>query len=121
MKGALAVALVAAASQAPQMEIEARTTTYDGKAHTYQVKGNVKVTLPQMVVTCEDATIFAAATEDRILRVVFAGKVEAKRGTDTFRAERITYHVAERRLVAEGGTRTQIKLPAGAAGPLTGP
>ena len=122
MKGAVVVALVAAAAaQAPQMEIEAKTTTYDGKAHTYQMRGNVKITLPQMVVTCDEATIHAAATEDRVLRVVFAGKVEAKRGADTFRADRITYHVTERRLVAEGGTRTLIKLPAGAAGPLTGP
>jgi lipopolysaccharide export system protein LptA len=103
------------------MEIEAKTTTYDGKAHTYQIKGAVKITLPQMVVTCDEATVFAAPTEDRVLRVVFAGKVEARRGADTFRADRITYHVAERRLVAEGTTRTKIKLPAGAQGPITGP
>lgn len=103
------------------MEIEADATTYDGKAHSYQVRGKVRISLPQMVVTCDEATILAAATEDRVLRVVFAGKVEARRGADTFRAERITYHVAERRLVAEGGTRTKITLPAGAQGPITGP
>lgn len=103
------------------MEIEAQSTTYDGKAHTYQVKGKVRITLPQMVVSCDEATIHAAPTEDRVLRVVFAGRVEARRGTDSFRADRITYHVAERRLVAEGTTKTRIQLPAGAQGPITGP
>lgn len=109
-----------AAPSGGTMEIEAQSTTYDGKAHTYQVKGKVRITLPQMVVSCDEATIHAA-TEDRVLRVVFAGRVEAKRGADTFRADRITYHVAERRLVAEGGTKTRIQLPAGAQGPITGP
>ena len=105
----------------PQLQIEAATTTYDGRAHTYRVRGQVRITLPQMGVTCGEATIHAAASEDRVLRVVFEGNVEARRGTDTFRAERITYHVPERRLVAEGATRTRIRLPAGAAGPLQGP
>ncbi|MEB3223831.1 MAG: hypothetical protein VKS61_17290 [Candidatus Sericytochromatia bacterium] len=105
----------------PQLQIEADSTTYDGKGHTYQVRGNVRITLPQMVVTCQQATIFAAPAEDRVLRVLFTGGVEARRGSDTFRAARITYHVAERRLMAEGTTRTRIILPAGAAGPLSGP
>jgi lipopolysaccharide export system protein LptA len=110
-----------AAPPPPQLQIEADATAYDGKDHTYQVRGHVRITLPQMVVTCEQATIYAAPTEDRVLRVVFAGGVEARRGSDTFRAARITYHVPERRLVAEGATRTRILLPAGAAGPLSGP
>lgn len=127
LAGSLILALTAPAlaakkaEPAPSMEIEAKTTTYDGKAHTYQMRGQVRITLPQMIVTCDEATVHAAVTEDQVLRVVFAGHVEAKRGTDTFRAERITYHVQERRLVAEGGTRTQIKLPTGASGPITGP
>ncbi|MEB3329106.1 MAG: hypothetical protein VKQ33_07735 [Candidatus Sericytochromatia bacterium] len=121
---AMGLALAAparAAAPAPQLQIEADVTTYDGKAHTYQVRGHVRVTLPQMVVTCQQATIYAAPTEDRVLRVVFDGGVEARRGSDTFRASRITYHVAARRLVAEGTTRTRLLLPAGVAGPLSGP
>jgi lipopolysaccharide export system protein LptA len=126
--GALAICLsstsaVALAKPTPpsQMEISAQTTMYDGKAHTYMVKGKVRVTLPQWVVTCEEATLFASPGENAIVRAVFRGNVEAVRGTDTFRADRITYQVAERRLVAEGTTRTRLKLPAQANGPVSGP
>lgn len=116
-------AAVAVASTAlpAEMEIAAQTTTYDGKAHTYTVKGKVRVTLPQLVVTCDEATLYAGPGEDTIVRVIFRGNVEATRGTDSFRADRITYMVAERRLIAEGTTRTRLKLPARALGPIGGP
>lgn len=117
----LLVATPAFAAPAQHMDITAQTTTYDGKAHTYQVKGKVTITLPQLVVTCDEATVFADATESQVLRVVFSGNVEAKKGTDSFRASRITYHVADRRLVAEGTTRTRLRLPDRAQGPISGP
>ena len=101
------------------MEIVAKTTTYDGKAHTYQVKGDVKITLPQLTVTCDEATVYANEAENQIVRVVFSGNVKAQKGTDSFTATRITYLVAERRLTAEGTTRTRLKLPA--EGPIQGP
>lgn len=112
---------LAAAAPAANMEIAAQTTTYDGKAHTFLVKGKVRVTLPQLVVTCDEATLYAAPSEDAIVRIVFKGNVEAVRGTDTFHAERITYQVAERRLEAAGATRIRLKLPAKALGPVSGP
>jgi lipopolysaccharide export system protein LptA len=115
------LALAASPSPPPQMEIVAKTTTFDGKAHTYQVKGNVKVTLPNLVVTCAEATLFANAKDDAIVRVVFSGNVEAARDGNTFRADRITYHVLERRLEAVGTTRIRLKLPAKALGPVSGP
>jgi lipopolysaccharide export system protein LptA len=111
----------AASADAQHMDIVAQTTTYDGKAHTYQVKGKVTITLPQLVVTCDEATVFADATESQVLKVVFTGNVEAKKGTDSFKASRITYHVGDRRLIAEGTTRTRLKLPEKAQGPITGP
>jgi lipopolysaccharide export system protein LptA len=112
----------AAPAKAPAestMEIVAQSTVYDGKAHTYQVKGNVRITLPQLTVTCDQATVYANDAENQIVKVVFSGNVEAKKGTDSFRATRITYMVAERRLSAEGTTRTRLKLPA--EGPIQGP
>ncbi|MNL88716.1 hypothetical protein D3C87_2186030 [compost metagenome] len=51
--------------------------------------------------------------------MVFSGNVKAQKGTDSFTASRITYLVAERRLKAEGTTRTRLKLPA--EGPIQGP
>lgn len=107
------------APAASTMEIVAQSTVYDGKAHTYQVKGNVRITLPQLTVTCDQATVYANDAENQIVKVVFSGNVEAKKGTDSFRATRITYLVAERRLSAEGTTRTRLKLPA--EGPIQGP
>lgn len=107
------LALAPAAMAADEhLEIVADATTYDGKAHLYRVSGHVKITLPEIVVTCREATVYADADETKIVRVVFTGGVTATKGTDTFRAERITYLVADRRLVAEGGTRTKLKLPA---------
>lgn len=121
---AAAPALAAPAKPAPaleQMEVLARTTEYDGKAHTYTVKGDVAITLKDLAVTCEQATIYASAKEDRVDRVIFTGKVEAKRSTGTFRGERVTYYVAQRKLIAEGGTRTRLMLPAsGSAAPTIG-
>lgn len=119
---ALAQKAVPAASTAPAastMEIVAQSTVYDGKAHTYQVKGNVRITLPQLSVTCDQATVYANEAENQIVKVVFSGNVEAKKGTDSFKSTRITYMVAERRLSAEGTTRTRLKLPA--EGPIQGP
>lgn len=107
------------APAASTMEIVANSTVYDGKAHTYQVKGNVRITLPQLSVTCDQATVYANDAENQIVKVVFSGNVEAKKGTDSFKATRITYLVAERRLSAEGTTRTRLKLPA--EGPIQGP
>lgn len=117
---ALAQKASPAASQAAStMEIVATSTVYDGKAHTYQVKGDVRITLPQLTVTCDQATVYANASESAIVKVVFSGNVEAKKGTDSFKATRITYLVAERRLTAEGTTRTRLKLPA--EGAIQGP
>lgn len=102
------------------MEISAQRTVYDGKAHTYTVTGKVRIAVPpQLVVTCEQATVYADASEHQIVKVVFTGNVEAKRGDDTFHASKITLLVPERRLVAEGTTHTRLKLPAG--GPVAGP
>jgi lipopolysaccharide export system protein LptA len=114
-----APAATAASPAANTMEIVAQSTVYDGKAHTYQVKGNVRITLPQLTVTCDQATVYANDAENQIVKVVFSGNVEAKKGTDSFKATRITYMVAERRLSAEGTTRTRLKLPA--EGPIQGP
>lgn len=116
---AFALFLIAALAMAPaalaadeHLEIVADSTTYDGKGHLYRVSGNVKITLPEIVVTCREATVYADDKESKIVRVVFTGGVTAIKGTDTFRAEKITYLVADRRLVAEGGTRAKLKLPA---------
>jgi lipopolysaccharide export system protein LptA len=123
---AQAPALAAPAKPAPtqtldQMEVLARTTEYDGKAHTYTVKGDVAITLKDLAVNCDQATIFASPKEDRVDRIVFSGKVEAKRPSGTFRGEKVTYYVAQRRLIAEGGTRTRLMLPAsGSAAPKNG-
>ncbi|MBO9539869.1 hypothetical protein J7643_04655 [bacterium] len=134
--GRLAIALAIALSAAPalaapakptsaqaldQMEVLARTTEYDGKAHTYTVKGDVEITLKDLAVSCDQATIYASPKEDRVERIVFSGKVEAKRSSGTFRGEKVTYYVAQRKLVAEGGTRTRLMLPAsGSAAPKIG-
>lgn len=121
-----APALAAPAKPTPaqaldQMEVLARTTEYDGKAHTYTVKGDVAITLKDLAVTCEQAIIYASPKEDRVDRVVFSGKVEAKRSSGTFRGDRVTYFVAQRKLLAEGGTRTRLMLPAsGSAAPMNG-
>lgn len=104
-----------------QMEVLARTTEYDGKAHTYTVKGDVAITLKDLSVSCDKATIYASPKEDAVERIVFSGKVEARRATGTFRGEKVTYYVAQRRLVAEGGTRTRLLIPAsGSASPTIG-
>jgi lipopolysaccharide export system protein LptA len=102
------------------MDIAAQRTTYDGKAHTYRVEGEVRITIGNLVVTCKQATVYADPSEARIERVVFEGDVTARRGADSFRASRITYLVGERRLTAEGETRTRLKLPA-PAGAVAGP
>ncbi|HEY9900462.1 MAG TPA: LptA/OstA family protein [Pantanalinema sp.] len=123
-----APALAAPAKPAPapaqaldQMEVLARTTEYDGRAHTYTVKGDVAITLKDLAVSCDQATIYATPKEDRVERIVFSGKVEAKRSTGTFRGDKVTYYVAQRRLVAEGATRTRLMLPAsGSAAPKIG-
>ncbi|MNX77787.1 Lipopolysaccharide export system protein LptA [compost metagenome] len=139
LHGRLAIALAIALSAAPalaapakptkpanaqtldQMEVLARTTEYDGKAHTYTVKGDVAITLKDLAVSCDQATIYASPKEDQVERIVFSGKVEAKRSTGTFRGEKVTYYVAQRKLVAEGGTRTRLMLPAsGSAAPKIG-
>src|SRR5688500_13672969 len=57
-------------ASAGMMEIVAKSTMYDGKAHTYQMKGEVKITLPQLSVTCDEATVFANAAENQIVKVV---------------------------------------------------
>lgn len=98
-----------------QMDIVARETEYDGQAHTYAMSGNVRISLRDMVVTCQEATVYASPKEDRVDRIVFTGQVEAKRGTGVFRGEKVTYFVAERRLLAEGGTRTRLLVPASAS------
>lgn len=118
---AFALAAPALAQSGDHLEIEAASTTYDGKAHVYRVKGNVRMTLPQIAVTCDEAVVHFTPKEDAVQRIVFSGHVVATKGTDTFRAERITYEVADRRLVAEGATRTRLKLPvAGSPAPKPG-
>lgn len=95
-----------------QMDILARQSEYDGQAHTYAMTGDVRISLRDMVVTCQAATVFASPKEDRVERIVFSGKVEARRGNGLFRGERVTYFVAERRLLAEGKTHTRLMVPA---------
>lgn len=98
-----------------QMDILARQSEYDGQLHTYAVSGNVRISLRDMVVTCQAATVFASPKEDRVERIVFSGQVEARRGNGVFKGERVTYFVAERRLLAEGKTHTRLMVPASAS------
>ncbi|HEY9854176.1 MAG TPA: LptA/OstA family protein [Stenomitos sp.] len=104
-----------AAVSLDQMDITARQTEYDGQEHTYAMSGNVRISLRDMVVTCQAATVYATPKEDRVDRIVFSGQVEARRGTGVFRGEKVTYFVAERRLLAEGGTHTRLLVPASAS------
>ncbi len=94
------------------MEIEARTTEYDGQKHTYTVTGDVRIVLEDLVVTCKQATIYATDDESRVERVRFNGDVVAKRGPNVFTGETVTFHLPTRRLLAEGGTKTRIMVPA---------
>ncbi|MNK55103.1 Lipopolysaccharide export system protein LptA [compost metagenome] len=94
------------------MDIEAKTTEYDGQKHTYTVTGNVRITLEDLIVTCAQATIFASEDESRVERVRFNGDVVAKRGTNVFTGETVTFDLPTRRLLAEGGTKTRIMVPA---------
>lgn len=94
------------------MEILAQKTEYDGQLHTYTVTGNVRVTLEDLVVTCQQATIFATADESEVDRVIFNGNVIAKRGPHVFTGETVSFYMPTRRLVAEGGTTTRLQVPA---------
>jgi|GEM_PF-2194574 len=94
------------------MDIEAKTTEYDGQKHTYTVTGNVRITLEDLIVTCAQATIFASEDESRVERVRFNGDVVAKRGTNVFTGETVTFDLPSRRFLAEGGTKTRIMVPA---------
>lgn len=94
------------------MLIEARTTEYDGMKHTYVVTGNVKITLEDITVTCKQATIYASEDESTVERVRFNGNVVATRGPNVFTGETVTLHMETRRLLAEGGTKTRIMVPA---------
>lgn len=94
------------------MEIVAQKTEYDGQKHTYTVAGNVKVTMEDLVVTCQQATIFATADESEVDRVIFNGDVIAKRGPHVFTGETVSFYLPTRRLVAEGGTTTRLQVPA---------
>jgi lipopolysaccharide export system protein LptA len=94
-----------------EMDIVAKQSEYDGHAHQYLIKGDVRVTLKDMVVTCDQATIFVTAKEDRVDKLIFSGRVEARRHGNTFRGDRVTYFVGDRRLLAEGATHTRLLLP----------
>jgi lipopolysaccharide export system protein LptA len=107
-----AAAKSATAAKSSTMEIEARTTEYDGQKHTYTVTGNVRITLEDLIVTCKQATIFASDDESKVERVLFNGDVIAKRGPNVFTGETVTFHLPTRRLLAEGGTKTRILVPA---------
>ena len=100
------------AAKSSPMEIEARTTEYDGQKHTYTVTGDVRIVLEDLVVTCKQATIYATSDESRVERVRFNGDVVAKRGPNVFTGETVTFHLPTRRLLAEGGTKTRIMVPA---------
>ncbi|MNR86737.1 Lipopolysaccharide export system protein LptA [compost metagenome] len=100
------------AAKTSPMDIEAKTTEYDGQKHTYTVTGNVRITLEDLIVTCAQATIFASEDESRVERVRFNGDVVAKRGTNVFTGETVTFDLPTRRLLAEGGTKTRIMVPA---------
>ncbi|MBI6545594.1 MAG: hypothetical protein HY692_02295 [Cyanobacteria bacterium NC_groundwater_1444_Ag_S-0.65um_54_12] len=94
-----------------ELVIEALGSEYDGLQHSYLLKGQVRVILRELLVTCNEATIFLPPSEDRVERILFVGDVLVTRGKNTFRGERVTYHVANKRLVAEGSTRTHLFLP----------
>jgi lipopolysaccharide export system protein LptA len=102
----------APAPQTSTMEISARKTEYDGQKHVYTVTGNVRITLEDLLVTCQQATIFATADESRVERVLFSGDVIAKRGPHVFTGETVSFHLQTRRLLAEGGTTTKLQVPA---------
>ena len=111
-KPAAPVAKSSPAAKSSPMEIEAKTTEYDGQKHTYTVTGDVRITLEDLDVTCKQATIYATADESKVERVLFSGDVVAKRGANVFTGETVTFHLQTRRLLAEGGTKTRIMVPA---------
>lgn len=123
--GAIALALPAAAVAAPAagktLDLSARSTVYDGRAKTITARGDVRVTMPPMQISCAEATLYTDARETAVVKIVFTGAVTAKKGDDVFRAERITYYVPERRMVAEGTVKTRLKLPLAGSGPIQGP
>lgn len=116
---ALAAGKVASAPQ--QLTIVAKSSEYDGETHTYLVQGDVRIAAKGLLVTCDRATIFSTPKEDRIERIVFDGNVQAHRGRSTFTGAEVTLYVPTQRLVAEGGTKTRIQLPAPLVTPAASP
>jgi lipopolysaccharide export system protein LptA len=104
-------ALAKSASAPSKMALSAKTTTYDGRAHTYTVTGDVHITWLEFIVDCDTATLYATVKEDHITRAVFTGNVTVKKGNDSFKANRVTFYVEARKLVAEGETHTRLTLP----------
>lgn len=94
-----------------ELAIRAASTEFDGVSHGYLVKGNVKIDMPDLSVTCDQAVISVSANEERVDKIVFTGGVIATRGRNMFFGDRVTYLVPTRKLVAEGNTRTKILLP----------
>lgn len=95
-----------------ELELTAQETSFDGPLHRYRVNGKVHVTVRDLDVRCEQADIFLSGDDSRVVRLECSGEVIARRGKNLFRSARVTYWVSERRLLAQGGTRTVITLPA---------
>lgn len=95
-----------------QIDLTAQETSFEGPQHLYRVQGKVHVVVRDLDVRCEQADIHLSDDDSRVLRLECSGNVVARRGKNLFRSARVTYWVPERRLLAQGGTRTVITLPA---------
>ncbi len=107
-----ALAAPAAPVTLDQIDLTARETSFEGPLHRYSVRGKVHVTVRDLDVRCEQADIYLSDDDSEVMRLECSGDVVARRGKNLFRSARITYWVPERRLLAQGGTRTVITLPA---------
>jgi lipopolysaccharide export system protein LptA len=94
-----------------QLDLTARETTFDGSVHRYRITGSVHAVVRDLDVRCDQADIFLSTDDDEVLKMEFSGGVVARRGKNVFKSARINYWVPERRLVAQGGTRTILTLP----------
>jgi lipopolysaccharide export system protein LptA len=108
--GLVVLSALPAMAKTEPMDIVAKSTEYNGSAHTYTVSGDVHIAFRAIKVTCRKAIIYFTPKEDKVTRIVFMEDVEVLRGQSTFQGRQVTYYVADQRLVAEGGTKTRINL-----------
>jgi lipopolysaccharide export system protein LptA len=107
----LAAAAVASPVRIDELAIKAANTEFDGAGHVYKVSGDVKMEVRDLKVNCKEAHIFLTPNDERVERILFTGSVVATRGRSQFHGDKVTYHVATKKLIAEGNTRTKLLLP----------